>query len=148
VKYGPTAAQADREYFFNIPRRMSGAQAEGWLQTVRPPGPLADLDMFCPPGRAVCALYDPDGFIAGLQIAVSVTHEDYPFSNFIHTYITSRPFLIGVGRDHFRPLATILKQTFRFFYFHKKSNFKYLYCVNNCRLVMNVSCDVRDRTKE
>jgi hypothetical protein len=37
----------------------------------------------------------------------------------IHTYITSRPFPIGVGRDHFLPLATILTHTFRFLHFHQ-----------------------------
>jgi hypothetical protein len=37
----------------------------------------------------------------------------------IHTYIKSRPFPIGVGRDHFIPLATILTHTFRFLHFHQ-----------------------------
>jgi hypothetical protein len=33
--------------------------------------------------------------------------------NLSHTYITSRPFPFGVGRDHFLPLATILTHTFK-----------------------------------
>jgi hypothetical protein len=41
-------------------------------------------------------------------------HESY-----IHTYITSRPFAFGVGRDHFLPLATIFTHTFRFFHCHQ-----------------------------
>jgi hypothetical protein len=36
----------------------------------------------------------------------------------VYCYITSRPFTCGVGRDHFLPLASILKHTFRLFYFH------------------------------
>jgi hypothetical protein len=36
---------------------------------------------------------------------------------YIHKYIISRPFPIGVGRDHILPLATILTQTFRFLHF-------------------------------
>jgi hypothetical protein len=39
--------------------------------------------------------------------------------SYIHTYITSCPFPIGVGRDHFLPLATILTHTFRFLQFHQ-----------------------------
>jgi hypothetical protein len=37
-------------------------------------------------------------------------------SLYIHTYITLRPFLFVVGRNHFLPLATILTNTFRFFH--------------------------------
>jgi hypothetical protein len=37
----------------------------------------------------------------------------------LHTYITSRPFPIGVSRDHFLPLATVLTHTFRFLHFHQ-----------------------------
>jgi hypothetical protein len=36
-----------------------------------------------------------------------------------HTYITSRPFPIGIGREHFLSLALILTHTFRFFHFHQ-----------------------------
>jgi hypothetical protein len=38
----------------------------------------------------------------------------------IVTYITSRPFLIRVGRNHILPLATLLIHTFPF-YFHQVS---------------------------
>jgi hypothetical protein len=41
-----------------------------------------------------------------------------PFS-YLHTTITSRPFPIQVGRDHFLPLATILTHTFHFLHFHQ-----------------------------
>jgi hypothetical protein len=37
------------------------------------------------------------------------------FSTFLHTC----PFTIGVGRDHFLPLATILTHTFRFLHFYQ-----------------------------
>jgi hypothetical protein len=40
-------------------------------------------------------------------------------SEYIHTYIISRPFPFGVGRDRFLPLATILTNTFRFFHCHQ-----------------------------
>jgi hypothetical protein len=36
-----------------------------------------------------------------------------------YTYIKSSMFPIGVGRDHFLPLATILTHTFRCLYFHQ-----------------------------
>jgi hypothetical protein len=36
-----------------------------------------------------------------------------------NTYIISHPFPIGVGRDHFLPLATVLTHTFRFLHFHQ-----------------------------
>jgi hypothetical protein len=36
-----------------------------------------------------------------------------------YTYITSHPFSVGVGSDHFLPLATHLTHTFRFFYVHQ-----------------------------
>jgi hypothetical protein len=39
--------------------------------------------------------------------------------SYIHTYIKSRPFAIGVGRDHFLPLATILTHTFRLLPLHQ-----------------------------
>jgi hypothetical protein len=37
----------------------------------------------------------------------------------IYTYLTSRPFPIGVGRDHILPLTTTLTHTFRFFHCHQ-----------------------------
>jgi hypothetical protein len=43
-------------------------------------------------------------------------------TNYIRTYIISCPFPIGVGRDHFLPLATILTHTFRFLHFHQISH--------------------------
>jgi hypothetical protein len=49
-------------------------------------------------------------------------YDDYSFNHhylYIHTYIISRPFPFGVGRDHFLPLATILTNIFRFFHCHQ-----------------------------
>lgn len=79
MKFGWSSALQDREYFFRIPRTLSEAEAEGWRRTERPPGPLPELKMYCPPGRAVCPLFDTSGFVAGLQLAVSPCRDQtYP----------------------------------------------------------------------
>ncbi|XP_047033656.1 uncharacterized protein LOC110383327 isoform X1 [Helicoverpa armigera] len=75
VKFGWTDALADMEYFFKIPRTIAEVENEGWLRTERPPGPLPELRMYCPPGRGVCPLYDTAGFVAGLMVAIPV--EDF-----------------------------------------------------------------------
>ncbi|XP_032521368.2 uncharacterized protein LOC116773093 [Danaus plexippus] len=72
VKFGWSDALADKEYFFNIPRILSQAESDGWRRMERPPGPLPELRLYCPVGRAVCPLYDPSGFVAGLQLAFPV----------------------------------------------------------------------------
>lgn len=72
VKFGWSDALADIEYFFAIPRTISEVETEGWQRMERPPGPLPELRMYCPPGRGVCPLYDTAGFVAGLMIAVSL----------------------------------------------------------------------------
>lgn len=59
-------------YFFTIPRTIQDAKAEGFNITLRPEGPMAELQMYCPRGAVVCPLYHPSSeFVAGLQIAVS-----------------------------------------------------------------------------
>ncbi|KAJ0173787.1 hypothetical protein K1T71_010936 [Dendrolimus kikuchii] len=78
VKFGWSDALADMEYFFKIPRTISEAESEGWRRTERPPGPLKELRMYCPPGRYVCSLYDTAGFVAGLQIAIPVDEFESP----------------------------------------------------------------------
>ncbi|XP_063367155.1 uncharacterized protein LOC134655649 [Cydia amplana] len=72
VKFGWSDALADMEYFFKIPRTSKDAETEGWRRTERPPGPLPELRMYCPQGRAVCPLFDAGGFVAGLQISLPV----------------------------------------------------------------------------
>ncbi|XP_035449380.2 uncharacterized protein LOC118275500 [Spodoptera frugiperda] len=69
AKFGWTDALADMEYFFKIPRTISDVEAEGWLRTERPKGPLPELRMYCPPGRGLCSLYDTAGFVAGIMLA-------------------------------------------------------------------------------
>ncbi|XP_026735060.1 uncharacterized protein LOC113498978 isoform X1 [Trichoplusia ni] len=78
VKFGWSDALADMEYFFSIPRTISEVETEGWTRTERPPGPLPELRMYCPPGRTVCPLYDTAGFVAGLMIALPVDEYDSP----------------------------------------------------------------------
>ncbi|GBP12825.1 hypothetical protein EVAR_6142_1 [Eumeta japonica] len=69
VRFGMSQELADVEHFFSVPRYQSDARAQGWRRTQRPEGPLPELVMFCPSDRAVCALYDSEGFVAGLQFA-------------------------------------------------------------------------------
>ncbi|CAB3246305.1 unnamed protein product [Arctia plantaginis] len=78
VKFGWSDALADIEYFFAIPRTISEVETEGWQRMERPPGPLPELRMYCPPGRGVCPLYDTAGFVAGLMIAIPVDEFDSP----------------------------------------------------------------------
>ncbi|XP_041969157.1 uncharacterized protein LOC121726007 [Aricia agestis] len=78
VKFGWSDALADKEYFFKIPRTMSAAEAEGWRRTERPPGPLPDLRLYCTPDKLICPLYDPSGFVAGLQIAFPADEFESP----------------------------------------------------------------------
>jgi hypothetical protein len=72
---------------------------------------------------------------------------------YIHTYIISRPFPFGVGRDHFLPLATIFTNIFRFFHCHQIPHTRspvsgtpdllYTY-----KPFFSVSCGVRDKINE
>ncbi|KAJ8724093.1 hypothetical protein PYW07_008073 [Mythimna separata] len=78
VKFGWSDALADMEYFFTIPRTISDVENEGWQRTERPPGPLPELRMYCPPGRIVCPLYDTAGFVAGLMVALPVDEFNSP----------------------------------------------------------------------
>lgn len=72
AKFGWSNALEDVEYFFKIPRTIKEAEADGWRRTERPPGPLPELRMYCPPGRNVCPLYDTAGFVSGLQVGFPV----------------------------------------------------------------------------
>ncbi|GBP12827.1 hypothetical protein EVAR_6143_1 [Eumeta japonica] len=72
IKFGWSEALADKEYFFKVPRTLQEAEAAGWRRTDSPPGTLDDLRLYCAPGRLVCALYCPNSFIGGLQIALPV----------------------------------------------------------------------------
>ncbi|CAH2045903.1 unnamed protein product, partial [Iphiclides podalirius] len=59
------------DFFFPIPRTLEAAESEGWSAVARPTGPLPSLTMYCPDDRVVCALFDDDGNVAGLQISMS-----------------------------------------------------------------------------
>lgn len=72
VKFGWTNALADKEYFYKLPRTITQAETEGWRRTERPPGPLQELRLYCSPGRTLCTLYEPSGFVAGIQLAFPV----------------------------------------------------------------------------
>lgn len=50
---------------------MRAAVQARWTLTERIPGPRASLVLYCPADRAVCGYYDDNGFVAGLQVAVS-----------------------------------------------------------------------------
>ncbi|XP_039758027.1 uncharacterized protein LOC120632271 [Pararge aegeria] len=69
VKFGWSDALANKEYFHKIPRTLVQAESEGWRRTERPKGPLEELRLYCSPGKYVCPLYDPSGFVAGIQLA-------------------------------------------------------------------------------
>ncbi|CAG4931198.1 unnamed protein product [Parnassius apollo] len=58
------------DFFFELPRTVDDATAENWTLTERPSGPLSSLVMYCPGERIVCTMFDVDGNIAGLQIAI------------------------------------------------------------------------------
>lgn len=72
MKFGWSSALENVDYFFKIPRTLMEAEAEGWRRTNRE-GLMAELRMYCTPGTNVCPLYDVGGFVAGLQIGVSIT---------------------------------------------------------------------------
>lgn len=57
-------------FFIPIARTVDEVVSEGWTVTPRPSSRLPSLVMYCAPDRMMCALYDQDGIIAGLQIAV------------------------------------------------------------------------------
>ncbi|XP_013170622.1 PREDICTED: uncharacterized protein LOC106120014 [Papilio xuthus] len=59
------------EAFIPIPRTLSAAKSQGWAKTARPSGPLPSLVMYCADDRMMCALYDPEGVVAGIQIAIA-----------------------------------------------------------------------------
>ncbi|XP_014372031.2 uncharacterized protein LOC106721582 [Papilio machaon] len=60
-----------RDFFIPIARTVDDVVSEGWTQTARPPSRLPSLVMYCAPDRMMCALYDTEGVIAGLQIAIA-----------------------------------------------------------------------------
>ncbi|XP_072929570.1 uncharacterized protein [Epargyreus clarus] len=75
VRFGWSNALADKTNFFTIPRTMREAEGRGWRRREMPPGNtgmLRELRLYCPYGRGVCSLYDANGFIAGIQIAIPV----------------------------------------------------------------------------
>ncbi|CAH2240460.1 jg26338, partial [Pararge aegeria aegeria] len=90
-KFGWSDALANKEYFHKIPRTLVQAESEGWRRTERPKGPLEELRLYCSPGKYVCPLYDPSGFVAGIQLAIP-------------TVVSSSHFLAGGHR-----LATFTK---------------------------------------
>ncbi|CAH0728203.1 unnamed protein product, partial [Brenthis ino] len=102
VKFGWSDALADKEYFYKIPRTIVAAESEGWRRTERPPGPMEELRLYCSLGRAVCPLYDPSGFVAGLQLAFPVDELISPSFKPEHRFVKwSVPSTDGEpGRDY------------------------------------------------
>lgn len=101
VKFGWSDALADMEYFYKIPRTITDAETDGWKRTERPAGALPELRMYCPPGRGVCPLYDTAGFVAGLQLAVSILFFLRIFKIvFIYLLVSSRWVPIGFGNEY------------------------------------------------
>lgn len=61
--------------FIELPQSSTSAAESGWVKKTRPDGPvgLASLELWChKDDYSVCVLLDDTGYIAGLQIAVSI----------------------------------------------------------------------------
>lgn len=72
VKHAWSGALKDKENFFDIPRNALDAEAAGFREVARPTDMGLEVCMRCLEGDVrVCPLYDKEGWIAGLQIAVS-----------------------------------------------------------------------------
>ncbi|XP_028176483.1 uncharacterized protein LOC114364502 [Ostrinia furnacalis] len=72
VRFGVGLFGWGSSYFIHVPQTVADAKNSRWLETPRPDGPLSSLIMMCPSQNDVvlCALYDDNGDVAGLQIAL------------------------------------------------------------------------------
>lgn len=78
VKHAWSSALKDKDYFFDIPRNVKDAEAAGYKPIMRPVEHGLDVSMHCfEEDVRVCPLYDRNGYIAGMQIAVSITFHKY-----------------------------------------------------------------------
>ncbi|XP_047994746.1 uncharacterized protein LOC125232943 [Leguminivora glycinivorella] len=61
-----------RSFFFDIPRTLSEAVSERWVQRTPPLGlPVTSVTMYCYSDNVVCNFYDSNGDVAGLQIGLN-----------------------------------------------------------------------------
>lgn len=51
---------------------MRAAVQQRWTLTDRMEGPRPSLILLCPADRTVCAYYDDNGYVSGLQVAVRI----------------------------------------------------------------------------
>ncbi|CAH0728204.1 unnamed protein product, partial [Brenthis ino] len=58
------------DFFFDVPRNVIAALLQRWTVTDRVPGSRSILVLFCPADRVLCAYFDENGHVAGLQIAL------------------------------------------------------------------------------
>ncbi|KAL0869331.1 hypothetical protein ABMA27_007589 [Loxostege sticticalis] len=72
VRFSASIIGAGRSFFISIPRTVATAKNSRWVETDRPSGPHPSLVMYCPSKNdvVVCALFDDNNNIAGLQIAL------------------------------------------------------------------------------
>ncbi|XP_063831506.1 uncharacterized protein LOC135080723 [Ostrinia nubilalis] len=72
VRFGVGLIGWGSSYFIHVPQTVSDAKNSRWVETARPDGPLSSLVMLCPSRNDVvlCALYDDNDDVAGLQIAL------------------------------------------------------------------------------
>ncbi|KAM3962448.1 uncharacterized protein ACR2FA_003348 [Aphomia sociella] len=59
-----------KNFFINVPRTVSEALNQRWVSYERPERRLSSLQMYCPGNRVLCALYDDNGNVCGLQIGI------------------------------------------------------------------------------
>lgn len=61
-------------FMYDVPKTLTDAQTANWTKETRPDdGYLPSVtDMYCHSPAVVCALFDDNGFVAGLQVAVSI----------------------------------------------------------------------------
>ncbi|XP_063831130.1 uncharacterized protein LOC135080425 [Ostrinia nubilalis] len=72
VRFGVGLTGWGSSFFISVPQTLSDAKNSRWVETARPDGPLSSLVMLCPSQDDVvlCALYDDNDDVAGLQVAL------------------------------------------------------------------------------
>ncbi|XP_063387652.1 uncharacterized protein LOC134673585 [Cydia fagiglandana] len=69
-----------QSFFFDVPRTLSDAVSEGWVQQTQADGlPVTSVSMYCYSDNIVCNFYDSDGDVAGcckLSLMISVLPKD------------------------------------------------------------------------
>ncbi|CAH0669391.1 unnamed protein product [Chilo suppressalis] len=74
VRFGLNPLGFGSSYFINVPRTVAQAKNSRWVLTPRPAGPMPSLVLYCPSqnDRSLCALFDNQNNVAGLQIALPI----------------------------------------------------------------------------